>query len=506
MYNSELIKGQLVKFFDVYSGNKVTDINPLFNKWEQKKQNLMELFGGELIVETELSVSKSDSDIVDMVSSFIDSHVGRYDLGLNEDGMSKGSFISRLLKTVPIDDIRKNSLSLPKEEIVKKYEDFGWEKYVPTNYKQGMKLSRLLSSLCDDDKSKDWWSLNSRNVTYREYFNHHYSMLVQEVNSKGKLCLSIHPMDYLTMSLNKSDWRSCHRPDGEYRAGCCSYMMDEVTIIAYIHSGKKVDYKFGEWNNKSYRQVIYCDAENKTALFSKPYPRQNKEIDTAIRWELGKLLVKNEESKKWKVSHRSKNIHDRFIDEGLHYNDVDRGNSSIIFLESSDSSKRMVIGGDVPCPVCGEGTLERNESFSCDECQKDYYFCIHCDCRIDEDYDDYQVIDGEYYCQSCVDDLFAHCEHCNEWVRNDDSVYIEDVEEYWCNDCRDRHADQCDDCGRWFRNDISSLSAGDICHNCLEDNYYYCEECEDYVANSDWNSEHDMCDECASRIGEEEAV
>ena len=42
------------------------------------------------------------------------------------------------------------------------------------------------------------------------------SQYIQEEKISGKLCFSIHPLDFLSLSENTHNWRSCHALDGEY--------------------------------------------------------------------------------------------------------------------------------------------------------------------------------------------------------------------------------------------------------------------------------------------------
>ena len=48
-----------------------------------------------------------------------------------------------------------------------------------------------------------------------------HSQILNTTNLKGTLCLSIHPLDYMTMSDNDSNWTSCMswKNGGEYRQG-----------------------------------------------------------------------------------------------------------------------------------------------------------------------------------------------------------------------------------------------------------------------------------------------
>ena len=87
------------------------------------------------------------------------------------------------------------------------------------------------------------------------------SRIIQENKIEGKLCFSIHPLDYLSSSENTHNWRSCHALDGEYRAGNLSYMMDTSTIVCYIKSDEEENLpnfpKDIKWNSKKWRVLIF---------------------------------------------------------------------------------------------------------------------------------------------------------------------------------------------------------------------------------------------------------
>ena len=72
------------------------------------------------------------------------------------------------------------------------------------HFPRGMKLSKVLMQE---------FGLDAETV------RQHLSMLIQSNKVSGKLCLSIHPLDYLSASENNHSWRSCHAMDREYREG-----------------------------------------------------------------------------------------------------------------------------------------------------------------------------------------------------------------------------------------------------------------------------------------------
>lgn len=103
------------------------------------------------------------------------------------------------------------------------------------------------------------------------------SMLIQSNKIAGKLCLSVHPLDFLSASENNHNWRSCHAMDGEYRVGNVSYMMDDCTFIAYLKSDAP-DTRLPHfpydvpWNDKKWRCYFYVDRENEIIYAAKQYP------------------------------------------------------------------------------------------------------------------------------------------------------------------------------------------------------------------------------------------
>ena len=67
-----------------------------------------------------------------------------------------------------------------------------------------------------------------------DHFQNMASCIIQEDKIEGTLCLSVHPLDYLSLSENCHNWRSCHALDGDYAEGNLNYMIDSSTIICYI--------------------------------------------------------------------------------------------------------------------------------------------------------------------------------------------------------------------------------------------------------------------------------
>jgi len=130
------------------------------------------------------------------------------------------------------------------------------------DFPRGMRLSKVLMKE---------FGLDAEDVRQK------LSMLIQSNKVSGKLCISVHPLDYLSASENNHGWRSCHALDGEYRAGNISYMLDSGTIIAYLKStsGDVELPRFPNsvpWNDKKWRVYLHCDLENHVVYAGRQYP------------------------------------------------------------------------------------------------------------------------------------------------------------------------------------------------------------------------------------------
>lgn len=117
--------------------------------------------------------------------------------------------------------------------------------FFPKVYKKNAKPTKVLSKIIQDPQ-----------------FDIDVSKVMQNRVVKGNIALSIHPLDFITMSTNTHKWGSCiHIIDGFNKVGGYSLMLDTVSIIAFADNGVYTtysnDYGSFEWNNKTFRQCIF---------------------------------------------------------------------------------------------------------------------------------------------------------------------------------------------------------------------------------------------------------
>lgn len=130
-------------------------------------------------------------------------------------------------------------------------------------FPKGTKLSRFLIALVPDQN-------NAKNN-----FEVEYSMALQKLKISGKLVLSIHPMDFFTLSNNNNKWKTCFSiPYGDYSAGILSLLQDKITLVAYIHDpcSSPIWLQHHIWNNKVWRQLIHINLKEQWFIQNKAYP------------------------------------------------------------------------------------------------------------------------------------------------------------------------------------------------------------------------------------------
>jgi hypothetical protein len=104
----------------------------------------------------------------------------------------------------------------------------------------------------------------------------------QGMNQKeitGNLTLSIHPLDYMTMSDNSCCWSSCMSwiEKGCYRQGTVEMMNSPMVIVAYITADDKV-LKISsnqEWNSKKWRELFIVTPDIICNILGYPYRNAN---------------------------------------------------------------------------------------------------------------------------------------------------------------------------------------------------------------------------------------
>lgn len=273
-----------------------------------------------------------------------------------------------------------------------------------------------------------------------ETFRIAHSQVLNTKNTRGKLCLSIHPMDYMTMSDNGCDWHSCMRWDdedgiGEYHAGTLEMMTSSSVIVAYLESKDAWYPVEGEkaWSNKKWRELFIVTPDFITGI--KGYPYCSETLETVVFEKLSELMAQN-----CGITFNQKYVsrHDDYIrtEKGVHisfstsvmYNDCEWNEISGIFAQgfNPDGDYTFRYGEGCYCIKCGkmrtyeDGDIDgRQDELVCCACSR-RRICSHCGDIISGDEDDvYTDPNGNYICYDC-NERIREDEITGEWGWDED--------------------------------------------------------------------------------------
>lgn len=213
----------------------------LASQWYEAKKYFIEAFGGKPIVRFKEKI--------------------KIELSQKEQDERFQSFLSILNDEINISEEFLDYLTMNKKGF---FINRTTEDYHPYNIRSGSKLSRTFKYFLPDEEITRW----SQDLASR---------YMQENKIEGYLYLSVHPLDYLTMSETNEGWHSCHALDGSYRGGNLNYMVDNTTIVAYLadEENKKLRALEGSgltWNSKKWRVLIHYNKENEAIYLNKQYP------------------------------------------------------------------------------------------------------------------------------------------------------------------------------------------------------------------------------------------
>ena len=263
-----------------------------------------------------------------------------------------------------------------------------------------------------------------------EDFRIRQSQIMNESFLSANLCLSIHPLDYITASWNENDWHSCMNwLDGEYRRGVIEMMNSPYVVVAYLESNSNhmefyvdPEHPRERWNSKKWREFMIV---NDYGIFGiKGYPYWNSELeDLALEW-LAELFTTDQTKfsskiSEWKVG---ETIKDETVNSSLNihmscgpamYNDFYGGNIySAILVENCNEDVSFDYSGESECVVCGEEEdFDESSDLACYNCVE-RHVCCNCSDSITNS-NELVIFNNREYCVYCYDNL-PKCDVCGK--------------------------------------------------------------------------------------------
>ena len=411
--------------------------------WNKNKENLFKMLGGKLIYKLPFEFNKTKNQLRDEMSKVRTDREIQEMVSEMSAALSSGSVYLRILFSAPV---------LVANEVEEDLFFFIKDKK-PFKIQKGSRPLKMIGKLLD------YCGLGEKYKDLYEKFRIDHSMVLGNKVIKGTLCLSIHPLDFMTMSDNANDWSTCMSWENEgcYRAGTVEMMNSEQAIVVYIESEKKYyfnDIKDEEhsWNSKRYRQLFYVDKD--ILLSGKSYPYASSPISLSVLDILKELIEKNlgwkyssEVAERYVYPNRDKSERCSYdppsamikVDTNIMYNDMfnDKERKYYCFVSAAAASwnepHSINVSGPTICLSCGESLLYKAyDSFEqFDREEDDDYF--------DDAEDKYRHWYNHRYedtenvvCWGCLEKV--RCYDCGMRFR-DESKLIEFNGRYYCLDC-----------------------------------------------------------------------
>ena len=460
---SELDKQRLCNYIYKYGVNKdnFMGLDKWLQNWNHSNQTLYKLLGNQLTYEVDYKYNKSREEKREEIDHLMcaSSFPTRYRDFLWE--------ISHDYPEVDFDPLyfcRTYIFLEDKIEYPFKVKLPGYAKTL--QLQAGMKPMRALQKI----------SMYFAGTKYEKYFKHledfriKMSMITNGVQAKAqKFVISIHPLDYITMSDNSLGWSSCMTwgyDDGDrgcYSVGTVEMMNSNNVLCCYIKSDepfyfdKKNKDEAHEWNNKKWRCLGYY---NKDIIMSgKSYPYQADQhkkflievIKDLAEKNLGRTYSFGPELYKDMIhitnwnrmdKHRYwRNIGDTFKHNILWdtkgmYNDMLNDNECHYWCYRNKVEKRKIISvsGKAPCLCCGNQVPVED---SCSEYYNDRY-----------------ADTGNVVCYDCYNTKFHRCVECGDKPVTKKIIEVTfkstGSKRYYCEDCFEEYFKLCPECGKPF--------------------------------------------------------
>lgn len=448
-------KETIKDYISIYTGAEVANLHITLNEWNKNKKTLYKALGHNLRVKIPIEMKKTDVDFDKELSEVYhqifppyrqsytaySSAIERAEnkVKLNEKLCLVDDLILFLQKLrdngkICLDDIVCVGWLFNYDNIrygyIKNLPRFTVNKYCFKFNNREMTIEPGQKIIKTIQKVLNFYGYDMSNGLFEEFRNK-VSNITTSSNIKSNLVLSIHPIDYMTMSDNNCGWSSCMswKDNGMYSDGTIEMMNSNMVIVAYLESDNPFIVNNHIIPNKSWRMLLYV--HKNILVAGKSYPYYNSELDKKVLEELYKLVNKN---LKWDYKYKEQEYKDLYsylpneedqinihwvskkqiviVTGNAMYNDLLEDKDSVYFCYRNIPKKGMVINasGKNTCLICGLQHYGTTSKKICNSC-KENYSCYNCD-NVDSSKKHFEisVVDDNYrvyrerICEHCIDE------------------------------------------------------------------------------------------------------
>lgn len=298
---------------------------------------------------------------------------------------------------------------------------------------------------------------------------------------KGYLTISIHPLDFMTMSDNASNWKSCMswKTEGCYRMGSIE-MMNSNNVFCVYYTSKKEDngFSFGnyEWNDKKWRGLVIATKD--IIVANKAYPYCSKTTNIAVidkikelakenmgyTYEFGPELYKDMDhimtdcyldDVSYSIANKDENLRKNiYFKSGSMYNDMlhNMDNYEYWCYRNKVKTKKLIsYSGKSECMCCGKTNILVDHKF-------------------DEGFHHYENM-GSTLCKECAN--LATCQNCRSLVgpKNVVKIVYDGKIKTYCKNCGSNII-SCPICNKRYIGK-EGIGLTDDCYDKKKKDYYF---------------------------------
>jgi len=398
-----------------------------------------------------------------------------------EDAERGKERIVRFLGSDTIDfavDLRASTKEL--ERLVDRYGlrealgGYGYEEVIENRLGDGRKLSKVIGE-------SDGWLAEK------------YCRLRAEAWAEGRLGSTCSALELLLIS-ESAKFRTCHSIDGDYSAGNFAYAVDRHTLVAYYYKSEK-RYLGRKFPYKLWRMLAYVDLEHGAIVFSRQYPRDRMVLCNAVKAYLFERFM------------RYFGVDGADIVKLPEVN-FDNDSGAYIDYEYFDAYKLRAVSEEaISFYIDDYGYVTSEEMDYCSSCGERFPA------------GELRYFDGEYFCESCYEELIGVCDFCEDEAYWSDlhRVYDRGKVEHVCGRCFSRYYERCRVCGGYFYENGQYYRDKNVwrgrngywvnevyyCEDCFNREIERCAGCGRYmrVERMDLVGDELYCEECREEVG-----
>lgn len=415
---------------------KYAEMVSILHEWDiRKSEYLAKLFGGELKITKHLNYKKSYEELQEELSDMMQeySHYGRAGRNGHEFTRAWNTYMYKNRFSFT-DDQENGFRRLMSDDclITNTYDGYSFEVDTREGKKfrinRGCKTSKALGKLADIFDLPGW-----------EDFRICHSQILNQRDLGGDLTISIHPLDYITMSDNTYGWESCMswEQEGGYRQGTVEMMNSRSVVIAYLSGNDEMRIGDDYWNSKKWRQLFVVDHNVIAGVKDYPYHNENLGLEVVkwlkelaaqnLGWNYEEIIAHDFGGRKIHLDYLpvEKNNFALDFQNGAMYNDFGCLDhhwmcfSTDIDPEEIHGSNQewrntylpIYYSGYSQCMICGELSpdMEDESCLACESCQDR----LRCDCCGEITSETWSV-DGMQLCECCWEHRVRECMSCGE--------------------------------------------------------------------------------------------